>query len=77
VLAIVASLPSGDTAADNAHAADWLAGLSQDERNVLAHAAGVKAPSEATWAEVVLVQRRRRPNNEPQPRILEQKVDNT
>jgi hypothetical protein len=64
VLAIVASLPSGDTAADNARSADWLAGLVQDERNALAHAAGVNPPSEATWAEVVLVQRRRRPNNE-------------
>lgn len=62
VLKILAAVPAGETAEEITRIADWLASRTQDERNALAAWAGVNAPSETTWNEVVQVQRWRRPS---------------
>lgn len=61
VLAILSRIPTGETAEEVAITADWLAGLSLDDRDVLAAAAGVLPPSEKTWDRVVIAARARVP----------------
>ena len=68
VLAILATVPCGATAAEIAKTADWLGALSKFDRNVLAAAAGCKPPSDETWADVVAQARARIPVEDlPEP----------
>lgn len=60
-LRIISAIPLGETAEEIAKAGDWLEGLPQSDRDVLAAKVGVKSPSPETWALVVSTQRGRRP----------------
>lgn len=53
VIAILALVPAGDTAAEMGEIADWLAALPQADRDALAAAAGVNSPSPETWGRLV------------------------
>lgn len=53
VLAILAKVPCGRDAGEIGRIALWLRGLAPELRAELAARAGVRAPSETTWAEVV------------------------
>lgn len=60
VAAIMATVPHGKDAAEVAVIASWLESFRADDIARFAAAAGVKVPSETTWAEVVKTVRARK-----------------
>jgi len=75
VVKILDAVPAGKTAAEVAGTAEWLAGLTVAERNALAAAVVVNAPSDETWALVVATQRKRAPETaNPFARVREDRT---
>ncbi|TAL29049.1 MAG: hypothetical protein EPN98_21645 [Phenylobacterium sp.] len=63
VIKILDRVPAGETAAEVAAIAEWLAERTKAERDAIAAMVGVNPPSEETWRLVVEAQRARRPNS--------------
>jgi len=60
VLKLLAATPMASSAFENDVIADFLAGLSQQERDIFANAAGTHSPSRETWQQLVRAVRGRK-----------------